>query len=229
MGNYINKYTNEAAYLADDSKQYPNVSYIVSGDTVVYVKENPANGLTVYYNVTSTEVDTRLFNGGGGSSSSSSEGESGGECAVLPTRMLVDGVEETVIDTWRFSTTGEHTVKYFFEDNVIPENFLYNAETIPATKVVVGDDFTEIGESAFFQTTISAATISQSVWSIGDNAFNACYDLVSVTVNRQVPPTLGYSVFDNNASGRKIYVPASALEDYQSQWDEYANDIEAIQ
>lgn len=224
MGNYINKYANEAAYLADVTKQYPNVSYIVSGETILYVKENPTNGLTVHYNVIDTENEIPLFNGGGESSSSSESGGGG----VLPSKMFVDGVEETVISTWRFTTTGEHTVRFLFEDNTIPSNFI-NGNISAAYKVEVGGDITELGDYAFSESVITAATISQSVWSFGDYAFQYCLSLASVTIYATTPPSLGYSVFDSNASGRKIYVPSASLSSYQELWADYASDIEAIQ
>jgi hypothetical protein len=43
-----------------------------------------------------------------------------------------------------------------------------------------------------------------------------------------MPPKLGNdSVFDNNGSGRKIYVPTESVEAYKSAsyWSEYASDI----
>jgi hypothetical protein len=44
------------------------------------------------------------------------------------------------------------------------------------------------------------------------------------------PPTLEYEVFENNASGRKIYVPAASVDAYKAAegWSEYADDIEPI-
>ena len=54
-----------------------------------------------------------------------------------------------------------------------------------------------------------------------------CASLSSVTVRATTPPTLEPYVFDNNAAGRKIYVPYEALDAYKgnSRWSLYANDI----
>lgn len=48
MANYINKYTNIEAYNADDGKQYPNVSYLVTTDEVKWKKEPDYTCKVVY-------------------------------------------------------------------------------------------------------------------------------------------------------------------------------------
>ena len=233
MANYMNIYATQNAYDSDNTKQYPNVSYI-SGGSVVFANSAPATfgGLTVYYLIDQSvaSVNVTLFNGGGSSSSESGGGdsESGGGASVMPTRMIVDGVEETVVNTWVFETVGEHIVQYEFEDNVIPTSFL-DGNISAAKKVEIGDDITEIGENAFGSSYIEEVTISDSVYQIGNYAFKDCLSLSSVTINNTSVPSTGYTPFDNNASGRKIYVPASAVEDYQEYWVDYASDIEAIQ
>lgn len=233
MANYMNIYATQNAYDSDNTKQYPNVSYI-SGGSVVFANSAPATfgGLTVYYLIDQSvaSVNVTLFNGGGSSSSESGGGdsESGGGASVMPTRMIVDGVEETVVNTWVFETVGEHIVQYEFEDNVIPTSFL-DGNISAAKKVEIGDDITEIGENAFGSSYIEEVTISDSVYQIGNYAFKDCLSLSSVTINNTSVPSTGYTPFNNNASGRKIYVPASAVEDYQEYWVDYASDIEAIQ
>lgn len=80
-------------------------------------------------------------------------------------------------------------------------------------------------------TSLTTVTIGTGVTSIENNAFNGCTSLSSVTIKATTPPTLGGSnVFDNNASGRKIYVPAESVDAYKaaSNWKKYAADIEAI-
>ena len=232
MANYMNIYATENAYNSDNTKQYPNVSYI-SGVSVVFANSAPATfgGLTVHYLVDSSMLseDVVLFNGGGDSSSASGGGDSeSGGGGVMPTTMYVDGVEETPISTWRFTEAGEHIVQYEFENNVIPTNFL-DGNIYGARKVEIGDDITEISENAFGNSYIEEATIGDSVYQIGNYAFKDCLSLSSVTIDNTSVPSTGYSPFDNNASGRKIYVPASVVEDYQEYWVDYASDIEAIQ
>ena len=125
MANFINKYLDQSAYDADSTKQFPNTSLV--GTDVVFQMTEPTpafGGLTVKYNIVDPTSEVTLFNGGGASSStSSSESESGGGGA-MPTTMIVDGVSETPINTWRFETAGEHIVQYEFADNVVPYQFI---------------------------------------------------------------------------------------------------------
>ena len=70
--------------------------------------------------------------------------------------------------------------------------------------------------------------IGDSVTTIGDYAFFYCTSLTSVYCKATTPPALGNTkVFDNNGSGRKIYVPAGSVEAYKSAegWGEYADAI----
>ena len=72
--------------------------------------------------------------------------------------------------------------------------------------------------------------LSNQITSINNYAFYNCKSLISVTINALIPPTLGNYVFDNNANGRKIYVPQESLEIYKETdgWLNYINDIEPI-
>lgn len=142
MANFINKYADITAYEIDETKQYPNVSYI-DGDSIVFAETvaPPYAGLTVYYNVVDPSVDVTLFNGGGSSSSSSSS-ESGGGSAV-PASMKVDGNDEAVISSWRFATAGVHIVKYTFENGYM--NVDFNVSN--AIKAIYGTGVTSIASS----------------------------------------------------------------------------------
>jgi hypothetical protein len=57
--------------------------------------------------------------------------------------------------------------------------------------------------------------------------------LSAVYCKPTTPPTLGTNVFKNNASDRKIYVPAtdddSVLNAYKAAWSAYATSIEEEQ
>ena len=236
MANFINKYATQNAYDSDNTKQYPNVSYI-SGGSVVFANSAPATfgGLTVHYLITQENVSSNvnLFNGGGSSSSESGGGDSeSGGGGVLPSAMYVDGVEETPINTWVFETVGEHIVQYEFEDNTIPTSFL-DGNISAAKKVEIGDDITEIGGSAFETTMIVEATIGTAVTIINDSAFSACLSLTSVTINALTPPLLDGGNAFNDTNNCPIYVPASVVEDYRystaTGWYTYASRIEAIQ
>lgn len=218
---------------------YPAVSWVVSGDTVYFDKAAPVifGGLTVYYNIEQDiQNEITLFNGGGDSSSSSDSGSGSGGGGALPTTMIVDGVEETPINTWRFETAGEHIVQYTFENNEIPYAFMQDIGW--ATKIEIGNDITTIpndnadGKPFGNMPDLSSVTISNSITYIGDSAFNGCYSLTSVTIKAAAPPQLGSYSFENT-NNCPIYVPSSVVEEYKTStstgWHEYASRIQAIQ
>ena len=206
MANYINKYLSQSVYDADNTKQYPNTSLV--GTDIVFAMAAPAfGGLTVKYNITQaeTQYEVSLFNGGG-ASSCSSESESGGGGA-LPTTMIVDGVSETPINTWRFETAGEHIVQYEFADNTVPQSFI-DGNIGTATEVIVGTDITSIGSKAFENSLTSATCLSTT------------------------PPTIGdTSVFGGGSYNYPIYVPAESVATYKAatHWSSLESRIFAIQ
>ena len=97
------------------------------------------------------------------------------------------------------------------------------------TSVTIPDSVTTIGHYAFYNCgNLTSVTIPDSVTTIGNYAFQNCSNLTSVYCKATTPPTLGDSyVFNANADGRKIYVPATLVDDYKSaeNWSEYAADI----
>lgn len=186
----------------------PAVSLIEATDGVFFDQKEVVptfGGLTVKYNITDATVEVQLFNGGG-SSESSSESGSGGGGGALPTRMIVDGVDETPISTWRFETAGEHIVQYTFEDNNVPQGFLDGLNI--AKEVIVGTDIVGIGSAAFNVALTSATCLSTTPPSIGDA-----------------------SVFANSWQVYPIYTPSSAVNTYKtaSIWESLASRIQAIQ
>ena len=96
--------------------------------------------------------------------------------------------------------------------------------TIPSSVISI-DEFAFSG-----CTGLESITIPSSVISIDESAFVRCEKLLSVTCQATTPPTLGSSAFNNNAAGRKIYVPTASVADYKAaeNWSTYADYIEAI-
>ena len=89
-------------------------------------------------------------------------------------------------------------------------------------------DVTLIGNSAFIECeSLTSITIPESVTDIADHAFYDCISLKSVYCKQTVPPTLGTSVFFNNAAGQKFYVPKASVNAYKvaDGWKNYAYDI----
>lgn len=94
--------------------------------------------------------------------------------------------------------------------------------------IIFDNDVTSIGSSAFrYRTSLTSITIPDSVTSIGTYAFYGCRSLTRVYCKATTPPTGGYQMFYNNASGRKIYVPRASVDAYKSAtyFRDYANDI----
>ncbi len=237
MANNLRKFATVAAYQAAELIK-PAVSLIEENDDVYFDQKEVVptfGGLTVKYYISDPTSEATLFNGGGDSSSSSDSGSGSGGGGALPTRMIVDGNEETPINTWRFETAGEHIVQYEFEDNTVPEAFMYYIGY--ATEIIIGDDITTIpdetsnGKVFGDMSDLTSVSISSGVTYIGDRAFNN-NSLTSVTVNATTPPTLGTDVF-YNTNNCPIYVPASAVDTYKAStstgWSEYASRIQAIQ
>ena len=96
------------------------------------------------------------------------------------------------------------------------------------TSVTIPDSVTSIGERAFYNcSNLASVTIGNSVTSIGEDAFNRCISLEEVYCKPTTPPAGDSYMFDNNALGRKIYVPAESVEAYKSavDWKFYADYI----
>lgn len=114
----------------------------------------------------------------------------------------------------------------------INSSALYGAKNL--SSVTMSEGITKIDSSSFAYCSGSSFTtvdIPSTVTSIGSNAFLHCKAMSTVICRAVTPPTLGnYSVFSDQASGRKIYVPAESVSAYKSdgKWSTWAGSIEAI-
>ena len=96
------------------------------------------------------------------------------------------------------------------------------------TSIAIPNSVTSIGGYAFFYCSrMTSVTIPDGVTSIGSYAFYECTSLTSVYCKPTTPPAVGYNMFYNNASGRKIYVPRNSVDAYKSAqyWSKYADYI----
>ena len=103
--------------------------------------------------------------------------------------------------------------------------YLNNEEV---TELVIPSDIIKIKPYVFSGcTSLTSVTIPDSVASIVHNAFYSCSSLTSVYCKPTTPPAGDYDMFDDNASGRKIYVPTASVDAYKAAkyWSDYASDI----
>ena len=123
--------------------------------------------------------------------------------------------------------------KFASEDNhcLIVNGVLNSFAPAGLTSYIIPNSVTSIGDYAFRNcTSLTSVTIPNNVTSIGDYAFYFCSKLAEVYCKPTTPPTLGgSSVFDSNASDRKIYVPSASVNAYKTatNWSEYADRIVA--
>ena len=95
--------------------------------------------------------------------------------------------------------------------------------------ITIPDSVTSIGKSAFeFCDCLTSITIPDSVTLIEYSAFSWCTSLTNVYCKPTAPPTLGLRAFIQNASDRKIYVPAASVDAYKTaaNWSDYKYYIE---
>ena len=91
---------------------------------------------------------------------------------------------------------------------------------------IIPASVTSIYNDAFKGCTgLTDVTIPASVTSIGERAFFLCAGLESVIIYAPSLEYYGSYAFDNNASGRKIYVPSSSVDAYKAGWSQYAGNI----
>ena len=126
-------------------------------------------------------------------------------------------------------TGNEFTIYNDGNDSLTQNDNISSFNLVEAT---VGNIISTIDEHAFANCSqLTAVTILDSVTSIGDRAFSHCNMLESVTVLATMPPMLGVNVFSSTPieyGDGWIYVPEESLMDYQSQWNNYQSQIQAI-
>ena len=183
-----------------------------------------------YTNGSTTEPTTPRYTDVFGANIVSNTFDAEKECWVIK----FDG-DATTIGNWAFGYCSSLT-SVTIPDSVTTIGDWVFYECSSLTSVTIPDSVTTIGEYAFYYCrSLTSVTIPDSVTTIGAGAFAWCSSLKSVYCKTVTPPTaiLDYwgewDAFDDNASGRKIYVPAESVEAYKSAsyWSDYADAIVA--
>jgi hypothetical protein len=92
-------------------------------------------------------------------------------------KIEIDGVEQpSVVSAYTFSTTGEHTVKYTLTGQTTIYWSTFNG-CVDMINVIIPNNITSIGESAFYGCGLTSATIPNSVTYLGHQSFRSCYSL----------------------------------------------------
>ena len=155
------------------------------------------------------------------------------QCPNLTSASIASTV--TSIDNQAFSECGKlETVTFTDADNsqltIIRPNAFANCEKL--SSITIPEGVGVIGEFAFVCcSALVSATLPSTLSTMGVHVFRDCTSLASVFCLASTPPTGGSNMFNSNASGRKIYVPAGSVSNYKSAayWSDYANDIIGIQ
>ena len=143
-----------------------------------------------------------------------------------PSNDWAGGIEITS-HTWD-SATGKGIIIFSGDVTSIPGNTFISESGM--SSISLPASLKTINATVFKGCTgLTEITIPANVTKVGNNAFTGCTMLANVYCKPTTPPTLGTTPFENNASGRKIYVPAtdddSVLNAYKEAWSAYAADI----
>lgn len=193
IANYINSYSDNTAYSGDQSKDYPNVSYIQATDEVKWYKYDPEY-VVCKYNVTSTESATKLLNG-----------------TSNITEQYIDGVlQNSVQANYTFSTTGEHIVKYKITSPIINQTFKNCTNLVSVT---IPDTITTIQYSTFEGCTSLTDIVLSNLTLLGDTMFKGCTSLSKVVVPNVIRITLiNNNTFQNCSSLTSFEIPQSVTQ-----------------
>ena len=137
-----------------------------------------------------------------------------------------------IMDNTIFAYANASGTTYTIPDSVTTIGVMAFEDCERLTSVTIGNSVTTIENYAFYGCSkLTSVTIGDSVTTIEKQAFYYCTSLKAVYCKPTTPPTGGDRMFDYNASGRKIYVPASddnsIINAYKAKqyWRDYKNYI----
>lgn len=212
-----------------------SITYHYGGtnNTILYIDVNNGNSNMVTHPWTSEANYSSITSVVIGDGVTSICGNAFKQCPNLTSASIASTV--TSIDNQAFSECGKlETVTFTDADNshltIIRPNAFANC--VKLSSITLPEGVGEIGEFAFVCcSALVSATLPSTLSTMGVHVFRDCTSLASVFCLASTPPTGGSNMFNSNASGRKIYVPAGSVGNYKSAayWSSYANDIIGIQ
>ena len=100
----------------------------------------------------------------------------------------------------------------------------YNCSNL--ISITFPSSITSIGYQAFMGCSgLTSITLHEGLTAIGGESFYGCSSLSLVTIHAPFLTEYGGNAFGNNASNRIIYVPASGIQKYRSEWSSYSYNI----
>lgn len=160
IANYINSYSDNTAYSADQSKDYPNISYIQGTDEVKWNRYDPDHIVCVY-DVTSTDTTTKLL-----------------DRSTNVTYQIIDGVQQqSVQTTYTFDTLGKHIVKYKINnDTTINGSYFNNCTNLTGLTIPYG--ITHINSSLCYGCTgLTSVKLPDTLIKCHQQTFDRCTSL----------------------------------------------------
>lgn len=195
--NGYDKYVEVESQVSRDN----GATWETTATTQVLVEKNSADcgyvndKLVVTYDVKSTSEDTALFDLSYGSSIVGIE---------------IDGVElQTVQNTYRFNTTGEHVVKYTFNNPAVIDNNCFKPDSVNLY--------------------ITKYEVPETITYIGYYSFNSSEDKFDIVMYSTTPPSISFNICDVDKVNN-IYVPAESVDEYKNTeyWSNYRDKIVAM-
>ena len=191
MSKYLKLFDEESQYQTfTGGTEYilPNVSHVINSTVThynPYIPPQPVETrLVATFNVEDTSSDILIY---------SSQNYADRDIES----MEIDGVElGNIVNTYRFDTIGEHTVKYVL---INPTSIGYEAfkGCTSLTSIVIPNSVTSIGQDAFNNcSSLTSCTIGSGVTSIGDGVFHNCTSLTSIGIPNSVT-SIGASAFED--------------------------------
>lgn len=183
---YLKQFNTETDYLSfKDSTNWvtPNVSWIkeMLDNSVRYsTKILPKYRIYCVYDIDNTSSETRLYNK---------------SCAEM-TEMIVDGVKMLPQQSYKFDTTGNHSVEFCFSSPVIDTTYLFSY-MFRLSEAYISDEITSLADGMFKDCgNLSTVVFGRNVTNIGDYTLQNCSNMRRIVVCSDNLPSTGSNSFD---------------------------------